>query len=135
MNRLHSFVKRGEPYPEQFRYGPGRMGVQNSHSNRASHMSSPSNNSADVHIQGSDAVAYQPVTVVSGQSEVDKLFARLQPPHSISTPQPNVAQAPSRSVQSWFAALAGQDLPAQNNINAANVSSSSISSMSSQASV
>lgn len=52
---------------------------------------------------------------LNGQTEVDRLFAKLQLPTAPvqPTPPPNTTQEAPRSVQSWFAALAGQDAHSQ----------------------
>lgn len=112
-NRLHSYVKRGEPYPEQFRYGPGRP-PPNPSLGHADYSSSQHQQH-----QRNDSRAAGPNMMtqpMSGQSEVDRLFAKLQPsPAPVSSlPSHNSMQETPRSVQSWFAALAGEEAHPQN---------------------
>ncbi|PSR71394.1 hypothetical protein PHLCEN_2v12661 [Hermanssonia centrifuga] len=113
MIRLHSYVKRGEHYPDHFRYGPGRPPPPNPHLNRASQSSVQEDTDAPNVSAGGRL--QQASGDTSGPSEVDKLFAKLQP--QSTTPAVSNA-ATSRSVESWFAALAGQQELAPKNSSA-----------------
>ncbi|CAL1709251.1 unnamed protein product [Somion occarium] len=98
--RLHSYVKRGLRYPDEYRYGPGRPAPQNPHLRQAS-MSSDSN------AEDTPRMNRAPQTIeTSGSSEVDKLFAKLQTPIPANTN----TTSQSMSAQHWFAALTGQNV-------------------------
>ncbi|KAJ3547233.1 hypothetical protein NM688_g5422 [Phlebia brevispora] len=114
MMRLHNYVKRGEPYPDQFRYGPGRPPPPNPHLSRANHPASQGQHVRNGS-QSSHVGVAAPTMPSNAQSEVDRLFAKLQGQRVQTTPVPQVIppSAPSPSVQSLFAALTGQSLPPQ----------------------
>ncbi|KZT66551.1 hypothetical protein DAEQUDRAFT_695405 [Daedalea quercina L-15889] len=114
MMRLHSYIKEGKVYPEEFRYGPGRPPPPNPHLRTASRasMSSPAPPANEKAAQINDRVT-NPAN--GSGSELDKLFAKLLPSAS-STPAleapPAPAQTASRkmSVQDLFSALGGPQL-------------------------
>ncbi|KAF8621781.1 hypothetical protein AX15_007517 [Amanita polypyramis BW_CC] len=128
MLRLHSYIKKNVPYPEEFRYGPGRPPPPNPNprrsagsrkSNRADTSQSYESTSENDSITSSEDVHSSPA---DGLSELDKLFMKLQPPSSpssIDSTQPNaispshipvVPQSTSKmTVDSLFAALTGSD--------------------------
>ncbi|RPD65242.1 hypothetical protein L227DRAFT_649397 [Lentinus tigrinus ALCF2SS1-6] len=111
MMRLHDYIKKGLPYPEEFHYGPGRPPPPLPHFRTAS--------SASVHtpqertqtappdgVVASQSVPTMPVSHGAG-SELDSLFAKLLPSSSVAAaPQPLVT-APGKSVLDLFAALNG----------------------------
>ncbi|KAF8970237.1 hypothetical protein BDZ97DRAFT_133396 [Flammula alnicola] len=94
MLRLHSYVKRNLPYPEEFRYGPGRpppphrlraprkraVGSNDNSEMSDSQLPAPSDSEND----HSDALSASRGEL----SDVDKLFARLQPATSAPAPLP-----------------------------------------------
>ncbi|GJE86703.1 mRNA decapping enzyme 1 [Phanerochaete sordida] len=102
MTRLHTYVKQGLPYPEQYRYGPGRPPPP-----------PPSNSLPEIVHRNGHSQDFGRGSSVSnglalGSSEVDKLFAKLQP--SPTTANMQTSSTPSTmSVQSLFAALQGHD--------------------------
>ncbi|KAI0938829.1 hypothetical protein AcW1_001534 [Taiwanofungus camphoratus] len=139
MMRLHSYIKQGKPYPDQFRYGPGRPPPPNPHLRTASRASVASQDeeqtphlgsyqslsrstSRQEHamrqqvsnvINGTEAGASQPATNVAG-SDLDKLFAKLIPSAS-QAPSTETQHAVSgststMSVQDLFTALGGHEL-------------------------
>ncbi|KAH9831129.1 uncharacterized protein C8Q71DRAFT_799051 [Rhodofomes roseus] len=112
MMRLHSYIKEGKAYPDEFRYGPGHPPPPNPHLRTASR-ASVSNGVQAVDAQEAQVNGGNSTPNVSG-SELDKLFAKLLPSAS-STPVPEAsAAAPSAprkmSVQDLFAALGGPQL-------------------------
>ncbi|CCM05360.1 uncharacterized protein FIBRA_07574 [Fibroporia radiculosa] len=116
--RLHSYIKQGKSYPEEFRYGPGKPPPSNSHLRTASRASvSRQLDESDI-MQTSQATSYSPtLRGVSGVqthappapssasgSELDKLFAKLLP--SSPTPAPAEMQpAVSKTVDGLFASV------------------------------
>ncbi|KAJ7484490.1 hypothetical protein FB451DRAFT_1363989 [Mycena latifolia] len=116
MMRLHSYIKRNVPYPEQFRYGPSRPPPPNPHLRTTSPSPPPEPHTAPSGDNGLDR------SFPSGSaSELDKLFARLRtaPAHTASPPPP-----PSRTkskppatmtVASLFASLGGAEAQADEN--------------------
>ncbi|KAI0764038.1 hypothetical protein BD413DRAFT_200113 [Trametes elegans] len=122
MMRLHSYVKRGLPYPDEYKYGPGRPPPPNPHLRTTSRSSlhTPSQDPVDApHASAlpSNGVLYnqhqpsleQASAATSGAgSELDKLFAKLMPP-SASAPPPTAPPAASSmniSLNDLFAAAA-----------------------------
>ncbi|KAH9918642.1 uncharacterized protein B0H18DRAFT_957816 [Fomitopsis serialis] len=108
MMRLHSYIKAGKVYPEEFRYGPGRPPPPNPHLRTASR-ASVSSQSADGQANG--GVASSSIPNGPG-SELDKLFAKLLPSAS-STPAPEApvqSTLKKMSVQDLFSALGGPQL-------------------------
>ncbi|KAI0337644.1 hypothetical protein BDW22DRAFT_1363904 [Trametopsis cervina] len=112
MIRLRDYIKAGERYPEEYRYFPGRQAPP---PNRVTPPVYQQQN-AGQHIAYHSGQPTHPEHATSSQpSEVDKLFAKLQPTQTPShAPMPSVApgqatQTSVRSVESWFAALAGQE--------------------------
>ncbi|KDQ33634.1 hypothetical protein PLEOSDRAFT_152720 [Pleurotus ostreatus PC15] len=122
MVRLHSYVKQNIPYPDEYRYGPDRLPPPNPHLRTSS--VPPSNESAAT-IQSKERITHssstKPTTpnhtlllngsasgnvvstaavVNSASSELDKLFAKLNP----STTTTN-GHAPSPTINSLFAGV------------------------------
>ncbi|EKM56889.1 uncharacterized protein PHACADRAFT_160427 [Phanerochaete carnosa HHB-10118-sp] len=99
MTRLHSYVKQGLPYPEQFRYGPGRPPPP-----------PPNGLTETLHKNGHSLDLPRAPTVgngpASGPSEVDMLFAKLQPSPTAAAALTSSTTS-NMSVQSLFAALQG----------------------------
>ncbi|KAI0353390.1 hypothetical protein OH77DRAFT_1427449 [Trametes cingulata] len=99
MMRLHSYVKRNLPYPDEFKYGPGRPPPPNPHLRTASRSSMHSPAQGDVSrvsqvngitsSQTLPSVSVEEATAATNGagSELDKLFAKLIPP-SASAPLP-----------------------------------------------
>ncbi|KAI0088441.1 hypothetical protein BDY19DRAFT_891623 [Irpex rosettiformis] len=120
MMRLRKYIKAGQRYPEEFRYIPGRPGRPPSRVNQAlfqqqnggrwTFANSLYRPNLESQIGPSNVQSAR--TLPSSQpSELDMLFAKLQPsqppPPSIAAHEPQ--PTPSRSVESWFAALSGQE--------------------------
>nr|VWP02537.1 Phosphodiesterase (EC [Ganoderma boninense] len=121
MMRLHSYIKQDLPYPDEYRYGPGRPPPPNPHLRTVSRASSqvtlgdfgdraPSTASVNgvraspVPRSGSAAATTQ------AGSEIDKLFAKLLTPSpSMNAPLANeVAESqPQKSIHDLFAGLSG----------------------------
>ncbi|KAG7446439.1 uncharacterized protein BT62DRAFT_931874 [Guyanagaster necrorhizus] len=123
MTRLHKYIKRNEPYPEEFRYGPNKPPPPNPHlrttttspftqaeSQLASTSSAGPNNNVDAH--GTPAF----------NSLLAKLGAQIPPlpsPSRITHPtvSPSSGSSSKLTVDSLFAALSGdgisQDAPAR----------------------
>ncbi|PPQ74543.1 hypothetical protein CVT26_007935 [Gymnopilus dilepis] len=108
MQRLHSYIKRNEHYPEEFRYGPGRPPPP--HRLRAVPRSQPTpmsdtqRQSDSENDQGNHSDA--PSHMSGGMSEVERLFDKLRKPAA-----PTPAPAPSTTgtnltMESLFAAAA-----------------------------
>ncbi|KAJ6501281.1 hypothetical protein DFH09DRAFT_1375837 [Mycena vulgaris] len=116
MMRLHSYIKRNVPYPEQFRYGPNRPPPPNPHLRTTSPSPPP-----EPHDAASGDNELDRSFPSGSASELDKLFARLNTaPASVSSPPPPPTQTKSRStstmtVASLFAALGGAELDAGDN--------------------
>ncbi|OCH85067.1 hypothetical protein OBBRIDRAFT_815231 [Obba rivulosa] len=124
--RLHSYIKRGEPYPDEYRYGPGKPPPPNPHLRTASRTSNASSSHDYDAREGQRTVTQvsQVTTVTqttraatpSGASELDKLFAKLVPsvPSTPANDQRVASTAPnttsSMSVRDLFAALGGPEL-------------------------
>ncbi|PCH45116.1 hypothetical protein WOLCODRAFT_139389 [Wolfiporia cocos MD-104 SS10] len=129
MMRLHSYIKQGNPYPEEFRYGPGRPPPPNSHLRTASRASisredndSQASHAGNQYLLGGSrnqsqldsSTTIMPIAAYSSGSELDKLFAKLMPSAS-NTPAPEVqsmsaasaAPASSISLQDLFASANG----------------------------
>ncbi|KAI0634970.1 hypothetical protein C8Q77DRAFT_665876 [Trametes polyzona] len=123
MMRLHSYVKQGLPYPDEFKYGPGRPPPPNPHlrtTSRASaqtpsqdqgNSSRTSQPNGKSHTPAPRAVEQRPPTSSGTSAELDKLFAKLIPP-SVSAPLPSAPSsggpATAKSVHDLFANLTGQ---------------------------
>ncbi|KAI0764777.1 hypothetical protein C8Q74DRAFT_1283901 [Fomes fomentarius] len=110
MMRLHHYVKRGLPYPDEFRYGPGRPPPPNPHVRTAS-ARPPTDRANGIQIAPPDGIivsqSVPPSTTSAngGGSEIDQLFAKLLPA-SASAPAPlPSAPTPAKSVHDLFAAL------------------------------
>ncbi|KAI0075988.1 hypothetical protein K474DRAFT_1708591 [Panus rudis PR-1116 ss-1] len=95
MIRLLSYIKKGQRYPDEYRYGPGRPPPPNPHIRR------PGESHNGQTTQG------------SGSSEVDKLFAKLQPKAPTHTQQPPQSNSNQDAVQAIMAALNGQPMQQQ----------------------
>ncbi|KIP06286.1 hypothetical protein PHLGIDRAFT_36001 [Phlebiopsis gigantea 11061_1 CR5-6] len=121
MLRLREYVKHGQPYPDQYRYGPGRPPPPHPPHGQPDINGAPTaNGKPQVYGQNvrpgtvmnaSQTQIYAEANAADGVSEVDKLFAKLQPsPTTTTMAAASAAAAPSSgSVQNWFAALTGQD--------------------------
>ncbi|KAM6492332.1 hypothetical protein JOM56_012056 [Amanita muscaria] len=134
MLRLHSYIKKNLPYPDEFRYGPGRPPPPNPHPNQST--ASSKNNRADTSpslstngnqsyesASESESITFSEVgrnAPGDGLSDLDKLFMKLQSTPASSSanavsPQssaaiPTVLPSNSQmSVDSWFAALTGAE--------------------------
>ncbi|GBE87582.1 predicted protein [Sparassis crispa] len=119
MMRLHSYIKQGKPYPQEFRFGPSRPPPTNLHVRTASRSSARSTSQAsqtsdkptrNEQVNGASLTAPTP-PIGSAGSELDKLFAKLIPSAS-STPAIERQAAPPRptsglSVHDLFARLGG----------------------------
>ncbi|KAI8969441.1 hypothetical protein BD414DRAFT_503441 [Trametes punicea] len=127
MMRVHSYVKRGLPYPDEYRYGPGRPPPPNPHLRTGTHSSlqTPSQDQVDGsrkmqpnsgpysgrYNQPQPSLEQARIASSGAGSDIDKLFAKLLTP-SASAPFPS---APSTgpptgvSVHDFHAALGGQD--------------------------
>ncbi|KAI0367190.1 hypothetical protein BV20DRAFT_970836 [Pilatotrama ljubarskyi] len=106
MMRLHSYLKRNLPYPDEFKYGPGRPPPPNPHLRTASRSSihTPAQDQGDApqvsqttgitSSQTLPSVSVEHATAATNASgsELDKLFAKLIPP-SASAPLPTAPSA------------------------------------------
>ncbi|OBZ78059.1 hypothetical protein A0H81_02320 [Grifola frondosa] len=101
MIRLHSYIKQGLPYPEEFRYGPGHPPPPNPHLRTASRSSiTQDSDSKPIPTNGNN----------DGPNELDKLFAKLITPSSSSSAAPTVTGSTSgMSVEALFNALNGSE--------------------------
>ncbi|KAF8067884.1 hypothetical protein FPV67DRAFT_1765394 [Lyophyllum atratum] len=128
--RLHSYIKKNQSYPQEFRYGPDRpppsipsstAAVINAppHSNGATqtpqaHPASPTSQSQPQHGQGHFQARHPSQTQTytnGGASELDKLFAKIDPsPPATSTSSQVPSSTSNMTVASLFAALGGGDL-------------------------
>ncbi|KAH9855636.1 hypothetical protein C2E23DRAFT_814135 [Lenzites betulinus] len=119
MMRLHSYVKRGMPYPDEYKYGPGRPPPPNPHLRTTSRASlhTPSQDQGDSQGSQRNGVARDQahrseqaqVAPSATSAELDKLFAKLIPT-SVSTPlptAPSVGPTSGKSVHDLFAAITG----------------------------
>ncbi|KAJ3005197.1 hypothetical protein NUW54_g4451 [Trametes sanguinea] len=127
MMRLHSYVKRNLPYPEEFKHGSGRPPPPNSH------LRTPSGSQTQTLDQGAvsqtshaNGVAYNPtqpqlpsmaqaqLASAGAASELDKLFAKLiTPSASAQLPiAPSAGPPAGKSINDLFAALGGQAMTA-----------------------
>ncbi|KAF8881779.1 hypothetical protein BD779DRAFT_1675290 [Infundibulicybe gibba] len=124
MIRLHSYIKRNIPYPEDFRYGPDKPPPPNPHLQTSS--VSPAPSTRDVHADSRTSNTNLPPTshtkggqghfsdnhpsqsyTNGGSSELDKLFSKLGPVSSTA----DVPETTSKmTVESLFAALGGGEL-------------------------
>lgn len=107
---LHSYIKKNQPYPEEFRYGPGKPPPPNPNprrSNRGSSLSpfapdfpyipstvdtSPTKSTQSPDLSENESVTSYDVfsPPPDGLSDLDKLFMKLQPP-SASSPANSVS--------------------------------------------
>ncbi|KAI0819491.1 hypothetical protein BC628DRAFT_1402415 [Trametes gibbosa] len=125
MVRLHSYIKSGRPYPDEYKYGPGRPPPPNPHLRTTSRASlhTPSQDVSQMSQRDSvvrdQAQRYQQAHVAPSttSAELDKLFAKLIP-SSVSTPLPTMPSndpSPGKSVHDLFAAInsgnAGTQIP------------------------
>ncbi|KAF5383213.1 hypothetical protein D9615_004955 [Tricholomella constricta] len=126
--RLHSYIKKNQPYPQEFRYGPDRPppsipGSTAAIANASSHSNgtpqSPRNGSISQSTselyQGNFQARHPSQTYPNGgASEIDKLFANAKiEPTPVLTPASALQLPTSTSkmtVESLFAALGGSDL-------------------------
>ncbi|TBU56446.1 hypothetical protein BD310DRAFT_950095 [Dichomitus squalens] len=132
MMRLHSHVKQGLPYPEEYRYGPGRPPPPNPHlrtESRASNQASAGSygdrapsavatNGTPVNpaVQSGGAAApAAAATPAASSSELDKLFAKLiTPSPSVNVPPAAAAAEPPKTIHDLFAALSGNSSATKN---------------------
>ncbi|KAG6888805.1 hypothetical protein C0995_005825 [Termitomyces sp. Mi166 len=99
--RLHSYIKRNQPYPQEFRYGPDRPPPSTSLANRpqanggSSLPATPSGTAFPGHVQD------QP-SQFTGLSELDRLFAKMQPTPilSVATAAPSTQTPTSATIPS-----------------------------------
>ncbi|KAJ7054407.1 hypothetical protein C8F01DRAFT_1374415 [Mycena amicta] len=109
MNRLQEYVKKNRPYPDQFRYGPGRPPPPNPHLRTTSPSPPPQRQTA------SPATSVQQAAPPQGSpSEIDRLFFKLAQQPSTSAPAPITPSPAHRkpvlasvSVASLFASVNG----------------------------
>ena len=113
LHRLHEYIKRDEPYPEQFRYGPDRPPPPNPYlriSNDSSPEQTPEGTPASVHFSSLPNTAAvtrasitrsskqdnpsRPTSTATSMSEIEKLFSRLAP-----EPSQSPAQIPAENGQ------------------------------------
>ncbi|RDB27625.1 hypothetical protein Hypma_003804 [Hypsizygus marmoreus] len=127
--RLHSYIKKNQPYPQEFRYGPDRPPPSNPPS-RAAILAALPTSSQSSQVSSSTSrpdrgqfQANHPSQASSngGTSELDKLFAKIEPTPILSPavvastaqsqPQQPLPYSTSKmTVESLFAALGGSDL-------------------------
>ncbi|KAG6855874.1 hypothetical protein H0H87_009828 [Tephrocybe sp. NHM501043] len=109
--RLHSYIKRNQPYPQEFRYGPDRPPP-------SIHASTPaatnrSHGPGQAHFQA----RYPSQTAGNGGlSNLDKLFAKMEPTPILSAAKPTTStqhptSSSNASIQSLFAGLHRQSVP------------------------
>ncbi|TFK41693.1 hypothetical protein BDQ12DRAFT_720525 [Crucibulum laeve] len=105
MQRLHSYIKKNLPYPDEYRYGPDKPPPPNPSPHTADSSTDMSSDASDSqHSAQSDSSAgNSPRQYAHGNFELDKLFAKLAP-----TPVP--VSSSRMSVDSLFAALGGAEL-------------------------
>ncbi|KAI1798409.1 hypothetical protein LXA43DRAFT_876456 [Ganoderma leucocontextum] len=121
MMRLHSYIKQGLPYPDEYRYGPGRPPPPNPHLRTVSRTSSqatlgdyPNRAPSVAPVNGVSAspvprAASAAATAQAG-SDLDKLFAKLLTPSpsvNASVASEAVESQPQKSVHDLFANLSG----------------------------
>ncbi|KAG6877982.1 hypothetical protein C0993_001187 [Termitomyces sp. T159_Od127] len=100
--RLHSYIKRNQPYPQEFRYGPDRPPPSTSLTNQpqangvSSLTATPSRASFPGHAQGQPSQG--------GLSELDRLFAKMQPTPLLSAAIPAQPRTSDASVPSILTA-------------------------------
>lgn len=117
--RLHGYVKRGEPYPEQFKYGPDRPPPPNPHlkiSNDSSPEQTPEVTRAKISITHSSKPDSRPRSSADmSMSEIDKLFSKLAPEQSQS-PAPTHVKSGQQgiTIDGLFAAARSSQNPAIN---------------------
>ena len=132
--RLHHYVKQGLPYPDEFRYGPGRPPPPNPHLRTASRASAhvPSGKTSMILVlleyvaecleDRTDGVQTAPpdgmvvsqshsvTTITNGagsSAELDKLFAKLLPMPAAPPEPPSSVPPAGKSVHDLFAAALG----------------------------
>ncbi|KAF8999140.1 hypothetical protein BDQ17DRAFT_1328480 [Cyathus striatus] len=81
MQRLHTYIKQNLPYPEKFRYGPGKPPPPNpnavsSRPHRDINSDASAQSDSEYHSSANES---SPNISKNGNSELDKLFAKLQP--------------------------------------------------------
>ncbi|EDR02118.1 uncharacterized protein LACBIDRAFT_310039 [Laccaria bicolor S238N-H82] len=117
MRRLHSFIQKNIPYPEEFRYGPVRPPPP--HRLRAVTKSSSSQYGTSSDASASDSQASYSDSEHSSAggavSEVDKLFAKFvptAPPHptASSSTMTFPTSTSNMTLESLFAALGGPEI-------------------------
>ncbi|KAH8083305.1 hypothetical protein BXZ70DRAFT_958387 [Cristinia sonorae] len=105
MLRLHSYVKQGLPYPEEYRHVPGRR-IESGHSRKSSEVSvdSTDDNTPRVSTESRPVANHHHTS-----SEVDMLFARLQaPPSQHLVASQSVQDGSSPSANILLQALSGK---------------------------
>ncbi|KAG1867296.1 hypothetical protein DFJ58DRAFT_698545 [Suillus subalutaceus] len=122
--RLHSYIKKNLPYPEEYRYGPDSPPPPNfrssSRASERSHMRSASSasNTSSIHsISESEEyhAASQPAPSEGGSngnvSELDKLFAKLGGTGCTSQQMPLQSQTKESTAASLLAGLSSERRP------------------------
>ncbi|KAF8636045.1 hypothetical protein AX17_003840 [Amanita inopinata Kibby_2008] len=107
MMRLHSFIKKNDPYPEEFRYGPGKPPPPNPHPHKStasrnlnrvddspskSVRTSQSYDSPSENELGALSESAEP-SPSNGLSDLDKLFMKLCPNTPLSSSSSVLVQA------------------------------------------
>ncbi|KAG5654542.1 hypothetical protein H0H81_000063 [Sphagnurus paluster] len=118
--RLHSYIKKNEPYPQEFRYGPDRPPPSIPVTTAAiagtpSHTHAQPNKLANGSSHQGHFKASHPGQAYAngngGGSEIDKLFANAKVEPTPASPTASTSQSPNSTskitVQSLFAALGG----------------------------
>ncbi|KII84666.1 hypothetical protein PLICRDRAFT_57628 [Plicaturopsis crispa FD-325 SS-3] len=115
MERLHSYIKRNEPYPERFRYGPHRPPPYESRSNsEAEETSSYEEDSSDAeymdvsngsHSYRSPPSTSVPLQIESSSGQIDELFARLTPREEPLVEESPPTTTSNLSIDELFAAM------------------------------
>ncbi|KAG2003290.1 hypothetical protein CC2G_003904 [Coprinopsis cinerea AmutBmut pab1-1] len=100
MQRLHSYIKRNEPYPEEFRYGPGHPPPPNRL--RAVPRSASSQNTTSA--EASQESCSESESSKPAESDVERLFAKLVAAPQQHAPPPE-SQVTPNTVESLFAKL------------------------------
>lgn len=130
---MHDYIKRGEPYPEQFRYGPDRPPPPNPHfriSNDSSPEQTPEGNTCLPYIlllclivvvtRARISIAHsskqdnrsQSTSANTSMSEIDKLFYKLAPePSELSAPNPGKYGQQGITLDGLFAAALSDQSP------------------------
>ncbi|CDO75638.1 hypothetical protein BN946_scf184840.g21 [Trametes cinnabarina] len=129
MMRLHSYVKRNLPYPDEFKHGPGRPPPSKGHLRTPSGtqaqpqeqgvLSQASHSNGTLHNQSQPqlpSMAQAQLASAGAASELDKLFAKLiTPSPSLQIPTaPSTGPPAGKSINDLFAALGGHEMVPSN---------------------